>query len=264
LFSSTLAVVAKDQRLVFGEVAELYDRARPSYPFAIVDHLAGLIGEKGGPVLDIGCGTGKATVLLASRGLGGVGVEPDPDMAAVARRNLSPFPRWSVTVADFEQYGRDQSSAFELLTCAQAWHWLDPGRRFQQAGRLVRPGGWLALFWNRTVDDPSPVRRAIDAVYAELCPAASPHGLLSAGHPPVGTPSPEAGFGPSAWHVFPWVRRYTTTEWTDLAQTHSDHRRLDPRQRQVLLDRLGDVIDSHGGVYDNPFQCWLWTAPRLA
>jgi hypothetical protein len=34
-------------------------------------------------------------------------------------------------------------------------------------------------------------------------------------------------------------------------------------QRRLLLDRLSAVIDNHGGIYDHPYNCWLWTARRL-
>lgn len=255
--------MAKEQRLVFGEVAELYDKARPTYPVALIDHVVALIGpDRPGRCLDVGCGTGKATVLLADRGLAGVGLEPDPDMAAMAARNLAAFPRWSVVVSDYEDYHTGPGDGFALVTCAQAWHWLEPSRRFQRAAELLRPGGWLALFWNRTGTDVSTIRGEIDGAYADLFPALSPHGTLTAGRPPAGSPPPEAGFDSPSWQVFHWVRRYSTREWTELVQTHSDHRLLDPRQRDILLTRLAEVIDGHGGVYDHPYECWLWTAQR--
>lgn len=59
-----------EQRLAFGRVAELYDRARPSYPAAAIDALleyGGLV--PGSRVVDVGAGTGQATELLAARGL---------------------------------------------------------------------------------------------------------------------------------------------------------------------------------------------------
>ncbi len=82
--------MAREQRLVFGEDAELYDRARPGYPAALVDDVVSLVGLPCHAV-DIGCGTGKATRMLAERRVMGVGVEPHAEMAAVARRNLSAF-----------------------------------------------------------------------------------------------------------------------------------------------------------------------------
>jgi SAM-dependent methyltransferase len=259
--------VAREQRLVFGEVAELYDRARPSYPTALVDDLVALADQVAAPgtgrVLDVGCGTGKATVLLAARGLGGVGVEPDPDMAALAQRNLAAFARWEVEKAEFEALFPPERGPFDVITCGQAWHWLDPSRRFQHASRLLRPGGWLALFWNRTTTDTSEIRGAIDAVYAETFPTLSPHGYLTAGQPPAGDPPPESGFVDGTWRVFRWMARYTTAEWLELVQTYSDHRMLPAADREILLQRLAAVIDARGGTFDHPYDCWLWSARRL-
>ena len=66
-------------RLVFGQVAERYERVRPSYPQALVDEVVEL--AVGGPALEVGAGTGKATVMFARRGLTVHAVEPSAEMA---------------------------------------------------------------------------------------------------------------------------------------------------------------------------------------
>ena len=104
------------QRLVFGEDAELYDRARPPYPAQLVDDLTALAGPPGAAV-DIGCGTAKATSLLAERGWVGVGIEPDPAMAAVGRRNLAAFAGWTIEQAEFEAWPGPAQPA-DLVVCA--------------------------------------------------------------------------------------------------------------------------------------------------
>jgi trans-aconitate methyltransferase len=66
-------------------VAELYDRARPSYPAGAIDALLahGALAP-GDRVIEVGAGTGKATELLAARGLRVLALEPSAEMAAVA------------------------------------------------------------------------------------------------------------------------------------------------------------------------------------
>jgi SAM-dependent methyltransferase len=77
----------REQRLVFGEVAETYDRLRPSYPQQLIDDLRALTGiPERARVLEVGSGTGKATVLLAGAGFDVLGLEPDGAMAEVAVR----------------------------------------------------------------------------------------------------------------------------------------------------------------------------------
>src|SRR5437879_9154174 len=90
-------------RETFDQAAELYDRARPGYPAAVFSDLAELacIGP-GCRVLEIGCGTGQATVPLGERGGEIVCVELGANLAAVARRRLERFPSVRVEVAAFE------------------------------------------------------------------------------------------------------------------------------------------------------------------
>src|SRR5437588_12952784 len=74
-------------RATFEEVPELYDRARPLYPAELFDDLVSFAGlEAGSQVLEIGCGTGQATLPLAERGFDIVGVELGTGLAAVTRR----------------------------------------------------------------------------------------------------------------------------------------------------------------------------------
>jgi SAM-dependent methyltransferase len=144
----------------FGAVAELYDRARPSYPEALVDSL--LAG--GTPrVLDVGCGTGIAGALLAQRGCAVLGVEVDARMAALARSkglavDVAPFERWDAA-------GR----TFDLVIAGQAWHWIEPHGGSRKAAAVLHDGGRIALFWN-TGDPPPAVRQRLETIYAALEP----------------------------------------------------------------------------------------------
>jgi len=90
-------------RVTFDAAADLYDRARPGYPAALFEELAALAAI--GPasrVLEIGCGTGQATVPLAERGCAIVCVELGANLAAVARRKLARFPAGRMEVGAFE------------------------------------------------------------------------------------------------------------------------------------------------------------------
>src|ERR1022692_4287085 len=140
----------RQQRVVFGEAADLYDRARPGYPEQLVDDVLAFVGVDSPRVVEIGAGTGKATVAFATRGLEIVAIEPSAEMAAVARRNCALFSRVSLRMSDFEDWQND-SGSFDLLISGQAWHWVSPGVRYVKARRLLEPSGSLALFWNRPV-----------------------------------------------------------------------------------------------------------------
>jgi SAM-dependent methyltransferase len=92
-------------RTTFDGAALLYDQVRPGYPEELFDDMVALSRlPSGGRVLEIGCGTGQATVPLARRGYRVLCVELGENLATVARRNLVPYPRAEVQTGDFEEY----------------------------------------------------------------------------------------------------------------------------------------------------------------
>lgn len=255
--------MAREQRFIFGEDAQLYDRARPSYPAELISDVIGLVGT-GARALDAGCGTGKATVLLAAAGLNGIGVEADLAMAEVARDQLAGHPDWRVDVSTFERWAPNPGDRpVDLLVSAQAWHWFEPEVRFSKAHSLISPGGWLALWWNGAADFDSPARQAIEAVYERYAPEIAHRGY--SGHKrPVFEPMPEGvSFGTPFERSYAWSNPYSSTAWVDLLQTQSDHRMLPEEQRGPLLQAVAQAIDSFGGTFDHPYVCELWAAERL-
>src|SRR5215831_14247247 len=113
----------REPRLVFGRVAERYDRVRPSYPSALVDDVIALAA--GGRGLEVGAGTGKATLMFARRGIAVDAVEPSAEMASIARRRCADFPDVTISEVDFEDWDGDRH-AYALVFSAQAWHWVAP------------------------------------------------------------------------------------------------------------------------------------------
>jgi len=249
--------MAREQRLIFGEDPTLYDRIRPTYPEALIDDITALVPPDG-RVVDVGCGTGKATVALANRVATGVGVEPDPAMAAICGWHLRPFPGWRVEVSEFESWDPGLGG-HHLVTCAQAWHWLTPGKREAQTRAALVRGGWLAVWWNRTDTALNPLRRELDEVYARLAPDMR-HRVY--GPDDVPDPDPIPGFATTEVSDYRWTRRYTTPEWLDLMRSSSEHRMLGEDRQAPLLAQVADVIDRHGGYFDHPYRTTLWLTQR--
>jgi protein-L-isoaspartate O-methyltransferase len=118
----TTGRASDEQRLAFGRVAELYDRARPSYPTAVVDELIERASVRPGDrVLEVGAGTGKLTCLLAERGLAVLALEPSGEMAELARINCERYPLVEVEQVDFERW-QPSVPPLPLVVSAQAWH----------------------------------------------------------------------------------------------------------------------------------------------
>jgi len=133
----------EQRRALFDSVAELYDTARQSYPAEVADGLVANAGAgRGSAVLEIGCGTGQLTRLLAGRALRLTAIDIGPAMVGVARRNVADGTV-QFQVCSFEDFpGR---GPYDLVVSATAFHWVDPAVGLAKAARLLSPGGWLAL-----------------------------------------------------------------------------------------------------------------------
>lgn len=127
-------------RTGFDRAAEDYQRTRPVCPPRLFDDLVQLAGLRAGDrIIEIGCGTGQATVPLAGRGLAVTAVELGAGLAAIARRRLTGFPAEVVT-GSFEDW-RPPRDPFDAAVAVNCLHWIDPGLRYAKPYSLLRPGG---------------------------------------------------------------------------------------------------------------------------
>lgn len=163
---------------MFGEVAELYDASRPTYPKELIDDLVAWAGEPP-RALEIGAGTGKATRLMAQRGVSVVAVEPSAAMAAIARRSTAAHPSVEVVESDFERFDAG-GERFALAYAAQAWHWVDHATGYPHARAVLREGGRLVAFWNRPAWEQTTIRDALRAAYQEIAPEMPSGGSMHA------------------------------------------------------------------------------------
>ncbi len=239
-------------RETFDEVAQAYDRVRPDYPEPLFDDLVQLSAlPPGADVLEVGCGTGKATRQLARRGYPMTCLEPGPNLAAVARANLAAFSDVNVVTSSFETW--DAAGArFGLVFAATSWHWVDPDLRYLKAADLLEPGGSLAV-WGATLAFPAgfdPIFTEMQQVYDQIgepwegdWPPPTPE------HVPDLTAEIEASgrFEPAHVRRYVWQQQYDAGEYVALLDTFSGHRDMDPASRDRLYGEIRLLIAQRGG-----------------
>lgn len=254
------------QGRVFGEVADEYDRLRPGYPAEIIDDVLAYAGSGKPSVLEVGAGTGKATVAFAHRGLTITALEPDPAMAQVLAARSTGRPV-RVVVTSFEDYRPTEQ--FGLLVSATAFHWTDPATRWQLSAAALAPGAALALFWNNDRIADAERARAVLAILGQLpddaIQAMTPHsraawaahcahaarllekpepwegGVADSTWPPSELPT-RAEFGDPTERVYRWSRTLTVADYLSYQLTQSSYRLLPDQVRARLLDSLADVV----------------------
>ena len=237
-------------RLTFDDVPELYDHARPLYPAEILDDLVSLAGiPEHGRVLEIGCGTGQATIPLAERGFGVVCVELGARLADFARRKLAQYANVEVVHGSFETF--EPRAPFDAVVAFTAFHWIDPDTRYEKAASVLRRGGALAVVNAEHVllEDGDPFWIEVQDDYDAVVPS-------DENRPP---PHPDevrdlrdeiaasGRFGAVAVRRYVWDLTYTADEYVDLLDTYSGHRSIEADARRRLYDRIHARIAARPG-----------------
>ncbi|MCQ6557203.1 class I SAM-dependent methyltransferase [Paenibacillus mendelii] len=240
-----------EKRSTFNHVAELYNRTRNRYPdllFNELFHLLQLPSEA--HALEIGPGTGIATIELAKYGFRITAVELGAEMAAVARCNLAAFPNVDIQVAPFEEW-KPPTEPFDLILSATSFHWIDPEVRYQKTASILRVGGYLAIInYRHVAGGDQSFFDQVQHCYERYMPGTPPNLRL----PQIEDIAP-ATYELEASGLFekPSVRRYVSEEtysskqYMDLLSTYSDHRMLDETNRKLLFDCISSLIDQQYG-----------------
>lgn len=116
-----------------------YARHRPTYPRRLADVLADSC-PRTHHALDVGCGTGQLSGLLARRFERVTATDPSPAQLAHAQ----PCPGVTYVEEPAERIGLDDASV-DLVVAAQAAHWFNLDAFYAEARRVARPGAPLAL-----------------------------------------------------------------------------------------------------------------------
>lgn len=144
----------------FSQVAALYCAFRPHYPADLFDYLAGLCAERR-VAWDCACGNGQASIPLAARFDVVIATDASGEQIAAAPAH----PGVTYRVAAAEQSGLEAKSV-DLVTVAQALHWLDCDAFYREVKRVLRESGALAVwaYGNPSVED-AKVNAVIESFY---------------------------------------------------------------------------------------------------
>jgi SAM-dependent methyltransferase len=243
-------------RTTFEQVPELYDRARPSYPAEVFDDLASLAHlPAAARIVEIGCGTGQATLPLAERGYQITCIELGRQLAAVARRKLTSFQNVVVINESFERW-QPSHAQFDAVVAFTSFHWIAPERRYAKTASILREDGMLAVVSTKHVLPADGDEFFVDVQedYEAVVPD-DPKTKAGAGGPPapetVADLSPEIDasgyFRSVASRRYLWDVTYTADDYVGVLNTYSGHRAYDDETRERLLSRIHRRIESRPG-----------------
>ena len=190
-------------------------------------------------MLEIGPGTGQATLPLAERGLEVVAVELGERLAALARDKLAGFPNVEIANAAFEEW-TPEGRPFHVVAAFTALHWIDPELRYEKPARLLRQGGRLAVVKTKHPAGADPFWAEVQEDYDAVVPS-------DASRPPPAADEVEdlrdeivatGLFAEPSIRRYLWDTTYDADDYIALLDTFSGHRVLPEPQRRELYHRI--------------------------
>jgi len=238
----------------FGSAADVYERARPSYPEEAVRWIAERAELRQGRVVaDVGAGTGKLTRLLLSTHARVIAVEPIEAMREVL---LERVPGCVVLDGVAEDLPLEDASV-DAVTVAQAFHWFDHAKAIPELHRVLRPGGCLVLIWNSR-DMTDPLQRALEDLLAPLRESA-PYQLGGAWRLPL----EESGlFGPAEEAQFKIEQQLTTEGVCERVTSTSFVAAMQEEPRQALLEQVRALTVGRDEPFAFPYVTEVYVTVR--
>ncbi|MBP2658635.1 MAG: BioC: malonyl-acyl carrier protein O-methyltransferase BioC [Firmicutes bacterium] len=241
--------IMRKPALTFNEAAGLYHKIRPRYPQELFNDLFQLTNlPKNARILEIGAGTGIATIELVKRGFHVVALEPGDQMASILKENLKEY-KTDVIISTFEDWTPTEGK-FDLVVAFTAFHWLDPQTRYQRIYDILVPKGYLAVIkYHHVAGGDRAFPHEVQKYYQKYKSGEPEFRLIE---PSKFKPSIQ-DFYNSEFFKEPITRdylieeTYSRAEYEQLLLTYSDHRMFEEKKRFLLINDIGNLIDQRYG-----------------
>ena len=226
------ATHARDAALSFGGVVDAYDRGRPTYPR---EAAVWLTGDAPVSVLELGAGTGKLTEQLVALGHDVHATDPD---AAMLGRLAARLPDVRTSQAPAEEIPSGDRS-YDVVVCAQAFHWFDLDRALPEIARVLKPGGRLSMVWNER-DERVPWVRKLGAIIGRQDQLREPAAALEG----------SSLFDEAEEAEFRFRQQVDQHTIKDLVLSRSNISTLSPEERDSRLDAVAALYADYGRGMD--------------
>ncbi len=243
-------------RTTFNEDEYNYDKARPDYPDELFEEIFSYIDlSENSNVLEIGIGTGQATLPFLNNGCNVTAVELGDKLAKYCQNKFSEFSNFKIINSDFITADLPENS-FNLIYSATAFHWIPKDRGYAKIKSLLKPDGAIALFWNHpfvsnTSDETNLASMSVYKKYRpddktpaefDLSKCQEQNGELE-----------QYGFKNIKSKIYKRTRKLSSEEYILLIKTYSDHNALPEKVRKSFEKEMKQVINEVGGninIYD--------------
>lgn len=264
----------REYRTHFDSIVTEYEFVRPEWLSAIFNDILSYSKlSTGKNAIEVGVGTGKATMPFLNMGYNITAVEINPQMAKYVKNRFASYSNFDVVVSSFEDAALTKNS-FDLIYAASAFHWVDAELGLPKALQLLKKDGVIALFrYNEVaaVDDIlyKKIRQLHNQYYDKYyeIPYKEP---IRKTHNDFYNPDEiykgfrfeslgKYGFSDVCMKFYDVTLEYSADKYIALLETMSDHRELPENIKSSFYQEIKETINNSGVNYkvDYVFQLYL-------
>lgn len=248
--------VIKGLETTFNTVFAEYDKWRPTYVSELYEDIfAAKEINSSSNVLEIGIGTGQATLPILDKGCSLTAIELGDKLAEYAKQKFSDYKNFNVINIAFQDFECPPHS-FDFIFSASAFHWIPEETGYTKVHKLLKDGGIFARFANHPYKDKEreELHEAMQKIYAIYMPSSSIGEEYSVENAKNRAEiSKKYGFVDLDYKLYHRTRTFTAKEYISLLGTYSDHIAIEEQKRLQFFDEIQKVIEKWGGkitLYD--------------
>lgn len=236
----------------FNTIAEEYNKWRPTYvPELYNDIFSYKPINQLSNVLEIGIGTGQATLPIIKTGCNLIAVELGENLAEIARRKFCSYNNFSIITGEFQNY-ESNDNIYDLIYSASAFHWIPEEVGYSKVYKMLKPGGVFVRF----ADHPFYGKKGQEALWDDI------ENVYEKYMPKPEKPMSEYteidaidranialkyGFVDIAHKLYHRTITYNSDDYIKRIAIQNDKIALEKSIRDKLCNEIKETIDQYGG-----------------
>jgi len=261
--------MVKDRSLkvIFDQDPELYDEMRPGYPEELIEDILSISKiHQDGRILEIGSGTGQATMPFAKRGYSILCLEIGENLASFATEKFRDYPKVEIKTVSFEEW-EPQGEYFDLVISASAFHWIPPEMAYPKVAQVLKDSGCIVVFTHHRPYPYDDFFYKMQKVYKSVVPEWEDPTKGKTSEDTISSTEEYMNntglFEKVTVKRYLWSQEYSAEQHLKLLNTYSDHRNLEEEKRQRLFNELREFIkQEYGGKVTRPYLTVLYIAKK--
>lgn len=248
--------ITKGLETTFNGVYAEYDRWRPTYvPELYKDIMEFKKIDKSSNVLEVGVGTGQATLPILEKGCSLTAIELGDKLAAFTKQKFSKYSNFQIKNMAFQDY-ECQPESYDMIYSASAFHWIPEEIGYTKVYEMLKSGGVFVRFANHPYKDKerNNIHIEFEKIYAKYMPGSSiGHEYNKEDAKKRADIAYKYGFTDISYRLYHRTRTFTADEYASLLGTYSDHIAIEEKTRMKFFDEIKGAINDNGGsitIYD--------------